>query len=36
MVEFTRQVFGHDVLVDRGATMKAQATLLKVGDELFF
>ncbi len=35
MVEFPCQVFGHDVLVDGGPSMKAQATLLKIGNELF-
>ena len=34
MVEFTRQILGHDMLLHRGATVKAQPTLLQVGNKL--
>ena len=34
VVELPGQVLGHDVLVHGGPPVKAQATLLQVGDEL--
>jgi len=34
MIELSCQILGDHVLVHSGASMKAQAALLKVGDEL--
>ncbi len=35
MIELPCQVFGHHVLLHSGPSMKAEPTLLQVGDEFF-